>query len=159
MMKFFPRQRSTVASATSAIEFLQRHDQAAALLPAAQRLLKLRQDVLALMPSALREVCEVSGFDDETVMLRVSSAGAAAKLRQTLPRIRDGLLSRGWKVNAIRMRVQPKLSSGVSTTWRAPSMTSIPQGALDAFAALNVTLEDSALKSAVERLIRRRRQG
>ena len=157
MMKSFPRQRTPAASATTALEFLQRHDGAAGLLPAAQRLLKLRRDVLALMPSALRDVCEVSGFDDETVVLQVSSAGAAAKLRQTLPRIRDGLIGRGWKVNAIRMRVQPKTSSGISTTWRAPSTTAIPLGAIDAFADLNEKLEHPALKSAVERLVRRRR--
>jgi len=159
MMKMFPRQRSSVASATSAIDFLQRHEGAAGLLPAAQRLLKLRRDLLALMPAALRGLCEVSGFDDETVMLQVSSAGAAAKLRQTLPRIRDGLIDRGWKVNAIRMRVQPRTSSGISTTWKSPSTTAIPGGALDAFSALNSKLEHPALKSAVERLIRRRRAG
>jgi hypothetical protein len=155
-MKPFPRQRSMVASATSAIDFLQRHDAAAGLLPTAQRLLKLRRDVLALMPAALREICEVTGFDDDTVVLHVSSAGAAAKLRQTLPRIRDGLLDRGWKVNAIRMRVQPKTYSDISTTWRAPSTASIPAGALDAFAELSASLEHPALKSAVERLLRRR---
>lgn len=157
MMKPFPRQRSPVASATSAIDFLQRHDGAAGLLPAAQRLLALRRDVLALMPGALRNICEVSGFDDETVMLQVSSAGAAAKLRQTLPRMRDGLVDRGWKVNAIRMRVQPRFSSGGSTTWRAPSTAAIPLVAVDAFAALDGKLEHPALKAAVERLVRRRR--
>ena len=157
MMKPFPRRRSPAAGATTALEFLQRHDGTAGLLPAAQRLLKLRRDLLALMPAALRDLCEVSGFDEETVVLRVSSAGAAAKLRQTLPRIRDGLIDRGWKVNAIRMRVQPKTSPGISTTWRAPSTTAIPVDALDAFADLNGKLEHPALKSAVERLIRRRR--
>ncbi len=152
MMRSLPRQTSTTV-----IDFLQRHDGAAGLLPAAQRILKLRRDLLALMPVTLRENCEVSGFDDEIVTVKVSSAGAAAKLRQTLPRLRDGLLERGWKVSAIRMRVQPKGSSAVSTTWRAPSETAIPRVAVDAFAALNRKLDESPLKSAVERLIARRR--
>ncbi|MEO8937126.1 MAG: DciA family protein [Burkholderiaceae bacterium] len=155
-MKSYPRQPSPRHSPTSVLEFLQRDDGAAGLLPAAQRMLKLREDLLALMPAKLGENCEVSGFDDETVVLRVSSAGAAAKLRQTLPRLRDGLLHRGWKVNAIKMRVQPLGSSTVSTTWRASSQTAIPQDGVDAFAALHSQLEDSPLKSAVERLLRRR---
>ncbi len=146
-------------TATSAIDFLQRHDGAAGLLPAAQRILELRQDLLALIPASLRETCEVSGFDDEVVAVRVSSAGAAAKLRQTLPRVRDGLLDRGWKVSAIRIRVQPTRSPIVSTTWMAPSQAAIPVGGVAAFADLGRGLEASPLKTAVERLVRRRGGG
>ena len=129
------------------------------MLPAAQRLLRLREDLFALMPAALREICDVSGVDDETVVLRVSSAGAAAKIRQTLPRIRDGLIDRGWKVNAIRIRVQPRISYNDSRSWKASATTSIPQRGMEAFAALSARLEDSSLKSAVDRLLRRRRAG
>lgn len=143
-------------TATTVIEFLQRHDEAAGLLPAAQRILNLRQDVLALMPARLRDTCEVSGFNEETVTVRVSSAGAAAKLRQTLPRLQAGLIDRGWKVNAIRVRVQPGGSSTISTAWVAPSQAAIPVSGVAAFASLNDILESSPLKAAVERLLRRR---
>lgn len=156
-MKPIPRRGASRATTPSVIDFLQRHEGAAGLLPAAQRLLKLREDVVALMPEALRQTCEVAGFDDETVVLRVASAGAAAKLRQTLPRISAGLLDRGWKVSAIRMRVQPRGSLVVSTTWKAPSTTAIPAGGVDAFEELRGKLDESPLRSAVERLIRRRR--
>ncbi len=151
-------RQPSVRTATSAIEFLQRHDGAAGLLPAAQRILQLRQDVVALMPASLRDTCDVAGFNEEVVTVRASSAGAAAKLRQTLPRLRDGLLDRGWKVNAIRVRVQPGGSSIVSTAWVAPSQTAIPASGVDAFASLNESLELSPLKTAVERLLRRRQR-
>ena len=144
-------------TSNTVLDFLQRHDGAAGLLPAAQRILALRADLLALMPATLRSTCEVSGFDDDTVTVKVSSASAAAKLRQTLPRLRDGLLERGWKVSAIQMRVQPRGAAAESTTWRAPADAAIPTSGVDAFVELNRRLEEPALKSAVERLIARRR--
>lgn len=138
------------------IEFLNRHDGAATLLPAAQRILKLRQDLLALMPASLRETFEVAGFDDETVVLKVSSAGAAAKLRQTLPRLCDGLSDRGWKVSAIRTRVQPGGSAVESTTYAAKHGVPMSAAGLSAFTALEGTLDRSPLRDAVERLVTRR---
>ena len=152
------RQHPSGLIATAAIEFLRRDDGTAGLMPAAQRILQLRQDVQALLPASLRDTCEVSGFNDECVTVRASSAGAAAKLRQTLPRLQDGLLDRGWKVGAIRVRVQPGGASVVPTAWTAPSQAAIPLSGIAAFATLNESLEASPLKAAVERLLRRRRQ-
>ena len=139
------------------IDFLRRHDGAAALLPAALRNLRLQQDVLALMPAVLRETCEVAGCEAEIVILRVSSAGAAAKLRQTLPRLRDGLLDRGWQVSSIRVRVQPRTADTQSAVREHKNEAAISSQGLAAFADLRNTLADSPLKAAVERLIRRRR--
>ncbi len=139
------------------IDFLRRHDGAAALLPAALRNLRLGQDTLALMPAVLRETCEVAGCDDGVLILRVSSAGAAAKLRQTLPRLRDGLLDRGWQVSSIRVRVQPRRTDADPARGKQKKDAAIPSEGLAAFADLRNTLVDSPLKAAVERLIRRRR--
>lgn len=139
------------------IDFLRRHDEAAALLPAALRNLRLQQDVLALMPAVLRETCEVAGCEAETVILRVSSAGAAAKLRQTLPRLRDGLLDRGWQVSSIRVRVQPSTSAVGSVPRVRNSHAAISPDGVTAFVDLADQLSESPLKAAVDRLIRRRR--
>lgn len=139
------------------IDFLRRHDGAAALLPAALRNLRLGQDTLALMPAVLRETCEVAGCDDGVLILRVSSAGAAAKLRQTLPRLQGGLLDRGWQVSSIRVRVQPRTDAGDLTVRKQKKDVAISPEGLAAFADLQHTLADSPLKTAVERLIRRRR--
>lgn len=141
---------------TSVIEFLQRHEAAAGLLPAAQRIVRLGQDLRLLLPPALKDSCEVAGFDDGTVLLKVSSAGLAAKLRQTLPRLADGLQQRGWQVSAIRTRVQPGGSPTTSATWAAPSEAAIPTSAVAAFGDLSRSLDDSPLKTAVDRLVRRR---
>ncbi len=138
------------------IDFLRRHDGAAALLPAALRNLRLGQDTLALMPAVFRETCEVAGCDDGVLILRVSSAGAAAKLRQTLPRLRDGLLDRGWQVSSIRVRVQPRTADARAAVRKQKNDAAISSQGLAAFADLRNALEDSPLKTAVERLIKRR---
>ena len=139
------------------IDFLRRHDGAAALLPAAQRNLRLGQDTLALLPAALRDGCEVAGCDDAILILRVSSAGAAAKLRQTLPRLLEGLIGRGWQVSLIRVRVQPGAPNPQREARKKKKDAAISPGGLAAFADLRATLTDSPLKAAVDRLIRRRR--
>lgn len=136
------------------IDFLRRHDAAAALLPAAQRNLRLGQDTLALLPAALRDGCEVAGCDDAIVILRVSSAGAAAKLRQTLPRLLEGLIGRGWQVSLIRVRVQPGAPNREAREKKNDA--AISPGGLAAFADLRAALTDSPLQAAVDRLIRRR---
>ena len=143
-------------ASASVIDFLRRHDGAAALLPSALRNLRLGQDTLALMPEVLRDTCEVAGCDDGVLILRVSSAGAAAKLRQTLPRLREGLIRRGWQVSSIRVRVQPR-TADTRTRVQAPKVdaTISPEG-LAAFADLRNNLTDSPLQGAVDRLIRRR---
>lgn len=142
--------------AASALDFLRRDDTTAALLPAAQRHLKLRQDVLALVPAVLRETCEVAESEDGTLSISVSSASAAAKLRQTLPRLRDGLLDRGWKVSAIRMRIQPRAGQGSTGAHTARQGVAMTAAGVEAFSALTEALPDSPLKSAVDRLVSRR---
>lgn len=141
--------------AAPAIDFLKRLDGPAAMLPAAERLLDLQRDALLLVPAALRDLCEVSGLDGGTVTLRVSSPSAAAKLRQTLPRLADGLVARGWKVDTVRLRIRPR--AGVDAPMPAPSRA-VPMSAsgVAAFAALGARLDDSPLKAAVARLVARR---
>lgn len=142
---------------STAIEFLRRHEGGAALLPAARRILDLRRDLLGLIPPSLRDTCDVTGFDDDVVIVRVLSASGAAKLRQTLPRLRDGLVERGWKVGAIRMQVRPATAAPVARRWRAGPTTAIPAAGVAAFDDLHRHLEESPLRTAVERLLRRRR--
>jgi Dna[CI] antecedent, DciA len=150
--------RPNPRTARTVIDFLNRHDTAAALVPAAQRALDLKKDLLMLLPTALREGCEAAGCDDGVLNLRVASASAAAKLRQTLPRIQSGLVDRGWEVSAIRIRIQPP-DPALLTGSRTPHGrgTDLSAHGVDAFAGLHGTLDESPLRDAVERLVRRRR--
>ncbi len=138
------------------MDFLARHDASAGLLPTAERLLKLREDLFAAMPPSLRTSCEVTGCDDSVVVLCVTSASAAAKLRQTLPRLQEGLVARGWRVEGIRIRVKPRLRDGEPAHVRSSTRAAISSTGVAAFEELGHRLDDSPLRAAVERLVRRR---
>lgn len=59
-----------------------------------------------LIPAALRPVIQAGPIDGDTWCLLVRSNAAAAKIRQLLPALQAHLRSRGWEVNAIRLKVQ-----------------------------------------------------
>ncbi len=151
-MRFEPQRPASV------IDFLKRHEGAAGLLPAAERIARLESDLFAAMPASLRADCAVTDVDDATVVLRVASASVAAKLRQTLPRLRDALVARGWHVDGIRVRVKPRPSlADDAPGWKSPVQPSISATGLDAFESLGQGLEDTPLRAAIDRLVRRRR--
>ena len=90
--------------------------QAAEASPTLARLAELTRDSRArlqavepLIPAALRTTITAGPIDGDTWCLLVSSTASAAKLRQLLPSLEAALKSRGWVVNAIRVKVQTKL--------------------------------------------------
>lgn len=97
----------------------QRRHHAVSLLQAAEdsptlaRLAQLSRDsserlhaVLPLLPPALRTAIKAGPIEGDTWCLLVSSNAVAAKLRQMLPDLQACLRSKGWEVNAIRLKVQ-----------------------------------------------------
>jgi hypothetical protein len=118
-----------------------------------------------------------SGFDpllpgrcelrDGVLLLTASSTAQSAKLRQAVPRLLSMLGSRGFQVYEIRVRVEPGMTgypeqgsttpSSIDAAWLQPS-----QGAADAIGKLAITLRESPLKKAAERLaatLRKRANG
>jgi hypothetical protein len=59
-----------------------------------------------LIPAPLRSAVKAGPIDGASWCLLVDSNAAAAKLRQVLPALIAHLCSRGWEVNAIRLKVQ-----------------------------------------------------
>ena len=59
-----------------------------------------------LIPAALRPAVQAGPIDGDSWCLLVNSNAAAAKIRQLLPALQAHLRSRGWEVNAIRLKVQ-----------------------------------------------------
>ena len=60
----------------------------------------------SLLPDGLRSVVKAGPVEGSTWCLLVNSPAAAAKLRQVLPLLQDGLRARGWVVDSIRVKVQ-----------------------------------------------------
>lgn len=59
-----------------------------------------------LIPASLRPAVQAGPIDGDSWCLVVKSNAAAAKIRQLLPALQAHLRSRGWEVNAIRLKVQ-----------------------------------------------------
>lgn len=98
---------------------MNRHHRAVTLLQASSespvlvRLSELTADSLArlkaveaLIPSNLRPSITAGPIEGPQWCLIVTSAAAAAKLRQLLPALQAHLRSMGWEINSIRLKVQ-----------------------------------------------------
>lgn len=59
-----------------------------------------------LIPATLRSTVQAGPIDGTNWCLLVKSNAAAAKIRQLLPALQAHLRSRGWEVNAIRLKIQ-----------------------------------------------------
>ncbi|MCW5220741.1 hypothetical protein [Verminephrobacter aporrectodeae] len=81
--------------------------------PALAKLAALARDsrdrlraIESLIPAALRPAIQPGPIDADNWCLLVRGNAAAAKMRQLLPALQAHLRSRGWEVNAIRLKVQ-----------------------------------------------------
>jgi hypothetical protein len=93
--------------------------QAAEDSPTLARLAGLARDsaqrlkaVEGLIPVALRPAVQAGPVDGPSWCLLVNGSAAAAKLRQLLPALTDGLRAGGWEVTSIRLKVQTRPGSG-----------------------------------------------
>ncbi len=80
--------------------------------PSLARLAGLVQDsnarlkaIESLIPEALRPSVQAGPIDNDVWCLLISSNAAAAKIRQLLPLIQSRLVSKGWKVTSIRLKI------------------------------------------------------
>jgi len=64
------------------------------------------QAIMPLIPAALRANVKAGPIDGPTWCLLLENNAAAAKLRQMLPALEAHLRSKGWAVDAIRLKVQ-----------------------------------------------------
>ncbi len=81
--------------------------------PVLARLSELSRDSVArlkavepMIPAVLRSSVTAGPIDGSNWCLIVNNNAAAAKLRQLLPAMQAHLRTRGWEVNAIRLKVQ-----------------------------------------------------
>lgn len=86
--------------------------QAAGNAPSLARLTELVREsndrlkaIESLLPAALRPAVKAGPIDGESWCLLVSGNAVAAKVRQLIPLIQARLLSKGWKVTSIRLKL------------------------------------------------------
>jgi hypothetical protein len=142
-------------TASGVADYLRQHDKLAALLPTVARLNALQQDCATLLPT-LFGPCLVLHVHGGQLVIATPNAAMAAKLKQQLPKLQEGLTQRGWQVNAIRLKVQP---GNISEKPREQKHLALPGKALSALEDLRGALEKSAangpLRTALSNLLRR----
>lgn len=158
---FIPYPQGTRQTQTpkGAADFLRAHDKMASILPTVTRMAALQSDCAAILP-AMFNSCSVLSCDDEQLVLAVPNAAIASKLKQQLPQLQVKLDKRGWKIIAIRLKVQVTQEITKKTISK---QLHLPAQAVSALAGLDMALEDSvqnkALKAALSALVQRHRAG
>lgn len=133
-----------------ALDFLHANDKMAALLPTIERMAALQRDCAAILPDVFA-ACEVLLYESDKLVLSTPSAALAAKLKNSLPKLQAGLQKRGWQVSAIRLKVQ--VGQSVPPLKREKQL-SLSGGAVNAFAELEKSLEDSPANAALRAALR-----
>ena len=149
--------RAPTRTAQGATDFLRAHDKIASLLPAVTRMAALQKDCAAILPDMFIS-CTVLQFESDQLTLSIPNAALAAKLKQTLPKLKDSLLKHGWQVSAIRLKVQ--VTESVEKSMPSKQLT-MPIQALSALSTLITRLEDTprnaTLIAALGALVKRHR--
>jgi hypothetical protein len=122
----------------------------------AQRLRDLEQFLIEALPSALASASRVANLKTGTLVVLADNAAVAAKLRQLAPRLLQHLKERGLEVTLLRVEVQvkPRKIKDEDDVTKRP----LPPDAIKDFERLSESLPASPLKSAVTRLVARRRK-
>lgn len=149
-------RRPQYAPATAgAADYLRAHDKLAALLPAVTRMADLQKDCASLLPASFGN-CSVIQYSGGQLVISTPNAAIAAKLKQQLPKLQEGLGKMGWQVSSIRLKVQVAQSLSKSIPSKQLQM---PATALGALSELERNLETSprnaALKAALAALVKR----
>ena len=122
----------------------------------AQRLRDLQQQLFAFIPPALATASRVGNLNSGTLLVLADNAAVAAKLRQLAPRLLLKLRDSPIEVTGIRVEVQVnphKIKAEDEFTKRT-----LPPDAIEEFAKLSDALPPSELRTAVARIVARRRR-
>lgn len=117
-----------------------------------RRLLALQDMLTEVLPDSLASSTTVALSAADELVLFVDNGSAAAKLKQLAPRILVFFRQRGHEVTAIRVQVQVRIRHNPLPQ----KQISLSPAARQAISELSATLDASPLKSALERLGRRK---
>jgi len=156
----FPRNLARgvkAPAAHDAASYLGANEKMAALLPAVKRMAELQRACSALLPDMFG-YCEVLQANADQLVLGVPNASVAAKLKNRLPKLQEGLARHGWQIATVRLKVQV----GAHAPRPAPvRQLHLPRQAVSALADLGNALEDSprnaALRAAIAAMVNRHR--
>ena len=121
----------------------------------AQHLRALQHLLFEATPPALAAASRVTNLSSGTLVISADNAAIAAKLRQLTPRLLSHIRKQAVEVTGIRVDVQvkPHKIKAEDEFTKRP----LPPDAIQKFGRLSDALPPSPLKSALSRLVARRR--
>ena len=122
----------------------------------AGRLVKLQRVFERIAPAYLAASSRVANFKLGKVVIHADSGAVAAKLRQMLPSLVGEFSSEGAEVTEIQVKVQPN-HVALQHKNRIEAAPVGPAAKSDLHRLAETLPEDSPLKEALERLVRRSR--
>ena len=105
---------------------------------------------MGIAPPHLVQSAQVLGLHLGTLSIAVANATIAAKLRQLAPELVVKLQNRGCEVSGIRVKVQVSFDRNRPK----PAPRKLSRAAQNALNGLSLNLDDSPLKTALERMAR-----
>jgi hypothetical protein len=136
-------------------DFLKMHDRISGMLPNVTRLISLQKACEEILPEYFT-ACDVLELEKEKLTIGAPGQAQAARLRQKLPQLKNGLENAGWPVDTIRIKV--KLKNPVRQQ-SAPQKKPLPKEALAELERLETWLSQSgthpALAEAVRTMVKR----
>jgi hypothetical protein len=121
------------------------------LLTRVQALSALHRHFTAVAPPHLTQSVQILSLQLGTLSVAVANATAAAKLRQLAPELVILMQNRGCEVSGIRVKVQVSFDR----LQPKPVPHKLSKTAQNALKELSVSLRDSPLKLALEKLIQK----
>ncbi|MFT5644578.1 MAG: hypothetical protein ACI83P_002135 [Janthinobacterium sp.] len=148
--KYQPANGRTGTAPIGAVSYLSGAGPMAALMPAVTRMAALQKDCATALPAMFSQ-CDILQFEAGQLVLATPNAALAAKLKQQLPKLQADLSARGWKVDAIKLKVQVTRSLAPIVHTHA---LVLPHKAMQALSELGDALDASSANSPLAAALR-----
>ncbi len=131
---------------------LQAERQFAVALPEAERLFGLNRRFADVVPPAVARACRIAALQGEVAVIFCANGAAASRVRAQAKGVASVLSRPDAPVTSLKVKIR--------ADWSVPAPVEkhdIPAAGLAAFETLETSLPDGDLKTALERLLSRRR--
>ncbi len=132
---------------------LRAEPQFAVALPEAERLFGLNRRFAEVVPAAVARACRIAAVQGDVAVIYCANGAAASRVRAQAKGVASVLSRPDAPVNSLKLKIRADWSVPLP-----PEKHDIPAAGLNAFKALESSLPEGELKSALERLLSRRQR-
>ncbi|GJL72524.1 MAG: hypothetical protein NMNS01_17230 [Nitrosomonas sp.] len=119
------------------------------------KLNEIQQSLLTIIPPRLAEHCAAGYPNDGKLTIFASNGSIAAKLKQISPSLLQKMQNLGWEVTSIQIATQAHYQAS-NTDHFNPKKRNLAQSGIASLTQLAASLPASALKTAIESLLKNR---